>query len=254
MEIYAYNLNEEVVDFFNAKKLLVVSRALKSSRTGNWMMHRNKQPATKHFSNVTVMPVGIDSFQLLRNGKFPVAFIEATDQGGMWRLYNRANPEEATMISLLVEGDPDVDLYHANPAVRVTEEDGITTIENISLLNEVSYKEVKNNVDIQGIGCMWYMRNVKGLNYKQGGFIANGNKTDLNRGSGRLDFCKITERTDVPMTTDFVGNTDLNTFSADYVFTEEDKLDANKEYLSLIIYHGVKQTIYPLHMPITNIL
>jgi len=254
MDIYAYNLNDEVVDFFNAKQLIVVSRALKSSRTGNWGMHRNKQPATKHFSNVTVMPVGQDSFQLLRSGKFPVGYMEKTDQGGLWRLYNKPNPEDATMISLLVEGDATVDLYHANPAVRITEEDGITTVENISELNEMSYKDVKNNVDIQGIGCMWYMRNVKGLDYKQGGYIANGNKTDLNRGSGRLDFCKLTERTDVPETTDFEGNTDLNTFSTDYVYTEEDRLDSNREYLSLILYHGVKQTVSPLHIAITKIL
>jgi len=254
MDIYAYDLNKEVVDFFNAKKLLVVSRALKSSRSGKWIMHKNKQPATEYFDKMTVLPIDQDSFQLLRGGKYPTAYMERTDEGSAWRLYNRANPEDATMISILVEGDYEVDLYHANPGVRITEQNGVSTVENISILNEVSYKDVDNNVDIQGIGCMWFMRGVRGGKYRHGDYIACGNNIDSNRGSGRLDFCKITERTDVPMTTDFKGSTDLNTFSADYVFTEEDRLDSNREYLSLTLYHGVKQTVARFHIDINKIL
>ena len=149
----------------------------------------------------------------------------------------------------------DRDLYYANPGMRVTDQgNGISLIENISILNGVPYTEVQNNVDIQGIGCMWYMRRVEDLDYVQGGYIANGNKVDLNRGSGRVEFCKLTERTDVPIATDVKGDTDKFTETADYVYTEEDRLDPEKEYLALIIYHGVKATVSPLALPIETVL
>ena len=259
MEIYAYKLEDEVIDFFSADKLIMVSQAHKSSRTGKWYMHRNKTPGTKFFDKVTVNPISATQFELIRYNR-SYGLMELTDQGTTWRYYNNVDKSKSTICRLFVEGDPDVDLYHANPGVRLeSQETGnkgktLTTIHNITLLNGAPYQEMKNNVDVQGIGCMWYMRRARGLDYAQGGYIANGGVTDINRGSGRLDFCKITDDPSVPLTTDFKGNTDLKKFNTDFIFTEEDQLDPDKESLALIIYHGVKQTISPVVIPITTIL
>lgn len=261
MEIYAYKVFEDAKDLFNADKLIQVAAATKSSRTGNWYHHRNKTPGTSLFNRMEVFPLSATEFQLVRYGK-PRAFMETTDQGATWRYYNKPTREEATRIVLLVEGDPDVDLYHANPGVRIEQEQigtgkdvkTLATIHNISLINEKPWQEAKNNVDIQGIGCMWYMRRVHDLHYKQGGYIACGNKVDMNRGSGRVAWCKITDDPTVPLTTDFKSDAELNEFKTDYIYTEKDQLDPDKEYLSLILYHGVKQTLYPITIPMTTIL
>lgn len=264
MEYYAYTLYEDVKDFFNAEQLLIVAWANKSSITGNWNMHRNKTPATKYFHRANVLPISDTMFQLTRRsydrstGKIidkPYALMEKTEEGGAWRYYNKPTIEDATQRLVMVEGAFDRDLYYANPGMRITDQDnGISLIENITILNGVPYTEVQNNVDIQGIGCMWYMRGVEDLNYVQGGYIANGNTVDLNRGSGRLDFCKLTERTDVPISQDVKGDSDKYTEVADYVYTEEDRIDPEREYLSLTIYHGVKRTISPLTLPVETIL
>jgi len=264
MEYYAYTLYDEVQDFFNANKLIIVAWAWKSSRTGNWSTHRNKTPATSYFNRVGVLPISATMFHLTRKSydrtlkkvvDKPFALMEKIDEGGEWRYYNKPTIEESTQRLLMVEGDPNVDLYHANPAVRVTDQgNGISLIENISIINESPWEEAKRNVDIDSIGCMWYMRQIEDGNYHQGGYIANGNSIDLNRGSGRVGFCKLTERIDVPIAQDVEGDSDKFTETADYVYTEEDRLDPEKEYLTLTIYHGVKQTIRPLVLPVETVL
>lgn len=259
MEIYAYKLEQDVIDFFAADKLIMVSQARKSSRTGKWYIHRNKTPGTGYFNKLTVFPLSNTQYEVYKYNR-PYGLMERTDEGTAWRLYNNIDKSKATMVRLFVEGDPDVDLYHANPGVRIeTQETGtegktLATITNITQLNGAPYQEMKNNVDVQGIGCMWYMRRVSDLDYRQGGYIANGNVVNHNRGSGRLDFCKITDDESVPLTTDFKGNSDLGKFNTDYIFTEKDQLDSDREALALIIYHGVKQTISPIVVPITTIL
>ena len=264
MEYYAYTLYDEVQDFFNASKLIIVAWASKSSRTGKWNTNRNKTPATSYFNRVSVSPINETMFHLTHK-RFdrtlrkvvnkPFALMEKTDQGGEWRYYNKPTIEESTQRLLMVEGDPNVDLYHANPAVRVTDQgNGISLIENISIINESPWEEAKRNVDIDYIGCMWYMRQIEGGDYVQGGYIANGNFIDLNRGSGRVSFCKLTERTDVEICQDVKGDTDKFTETADYVYTEEDRLDPEKEYLTLTIYYGVKQAVSPLVLPVETVL
>jgi hypothetical protein len=259
MEIYAYKLEDDVIDFFSADKLIMVSQAWKSSRTGKWYIHRNKTPGTQFFNKVTVFPKSGTEFELHRYGR-PYGLMELTDQGTAWRFYNNVDKTKATMVRLFVEGDPDIDLYHANPGVRIETQETATrgktvsTIHNITILNGKPYSEMKNNVDVKGIGCMWYMRRVSDLNYRQGGYIANGNFADTNRGSGRLDWCKITDDPSVPLTTDFKGNTDLEGFNTDYIFTEKDQLDSDREALALTIFHGVKQKLSPIVIPITTIL
>jgi len=263
MEYYAYTLYDEVQDFFNANKLIIVAWAWKST-SGIWSTHRNKTPATSYFNRVGVSPISASMFHLTRKTydrtlrkvvDKPFALMEQIDQGGAWRYYNKPTIEESTQRLLMVEGDSNVDLYHANPAVRVTDQgNGISLIENISIINELPWEEAKRNVDVDSIGCMWYMRQIEDGNYQQGGYIANGNSIDLNRGSGRVGFCKLTERTDVEICQDVKGDTDKFTETADYVYTEEDRLDPDKEYLTLTIYHGVKQTLRPLVLPVETVL
>ena len=261
MEIYAYQLSQDVEDFFNASKLVQVSMAYKSRTTGKWTHHRNKIPATSLFNRVTVFPLSATEFHLYRYNK-PYALVESTDQGASWRHYNRPTKEESTIVRIFVEGDPGVDLFHVNPGVRIEQQiigDGketktLSTVHNISLVNGAPWQDVRPNVDIDSIGCMWFMRGIKGGTYAQGGYIANGNTIDLNRGSGRVAFCKLTDDPAIPLATDVKGNSDLELFNTDYIYSEEDQLDADREYLYLSLYYGVKKTISPLVIPITTIL
>lgn len=258
MDIYAYTLLAEVEDFFDASKLIQVAMAYKDSRSGKWYHHRNKRPATSLFNRATVVPVSATEFMLQRFRR-TFAIIEKTDDGASWRYYAGTSKESANQIILLVEGHPEVDLYHANPGMRVEQvklENGklLTTVHNISLINERPWQEAQKNVDIDSIGCMWYVRGAQGLHHRQGGYIANGNIVDLNRGSGRVEFCKVTNDPDLPSTTDFKGTSDLGKLNADYVWSEADQLDSDREFLSLTLYHGVKQTITPFALPLTTLL
>lgn len=257
---YAYNLSDEVKSLFKADKLIQVAMANKSAANGKWYHHRNKTPGTWLFHNVTVNPLSDTLFELKRNN-VTIAVLEKSNQGVEWRHYTGRSKESATSIRVLVEGDPNVDLFYANPGVEIITETKETnaglvataTIKNITILNGIPWQEIKNNVDIQGIGVNWFLRNVSDLDYIQGGFIANGNVTDLNRGSGRRSFCKISTDPDIPRTTDFKTDSELHDYKADYVLSPRDLMSNHREVLSMTIYHGLKQTIFPLTLPINSI-
>lgn len=258
---YAYNLSQEVKDFFNADRLVQVALASRSARDGKWYHHRNKTPGTILFHNVTVFPVSEHLFELKSRNR-TVAVMEKTGQGAEWRHYTGPSIASARVIRLLVEGNSEVDLFYANPGIEVINETKRTenglvstsTVKNITILNGLPWQEVENNLDIQGIGVNWFVRGVDNLTYRQGGFIANGNIVDLNRGSGRKEFCKISTDPNIPLTTDFKTDSEISEYKADYILREQDILDPDVEALSMTVYHGLKQTISPITIPLNSIL
>ncbi len=249
MTVYqAYNLDQSVIDLFGADYLVVVASLL--SVVDDQILHRNKMPATELFSDVLPTPYG-NGYHLVKKG-VPVAYVEEGN-GSKYRYYNAPEKEDANMVLLLEKGDIDVDLCYFNPKVEVTSKNGVLTIFNETVLNHVRWREVQNNIDIQGFGLMWVVTNVKGTDFKGHEYIGCGNHYDFNRGSGRKHFCKITKNPTAPKTVDFIGTTDLENDSADYIYPAVEILDPNVETLNLKVYHGLKATEKPFIIPLKTL-
>jgi len=240
------------IESLGLSKQVVVATYEKAS-TGT-VFHRNKRPSNFLWDNITIDSTTSTSIVLLNTKTSEKTLLESsTTDGSDWRHYNNVDKTKATIISLLVTGDEN-DMYECNPSLDITVVDGIAQIKNVTTINGKPWQHANRSTDdIQGLGCMWMVSNASDPNYLGMLFIACGNKFDFNRGSGRLDFCKITKRTDVPLETVITG-ADINKLTTDYIYKAGDIADPDTESIIFSLYHGVKAVQSAISVPLNSFL
>lgn len=246
MKIFLYNLSPEVIATFGADRLMSVATLMKTSAGS--IVDTNILSGASLFNNKGFTPA--NGGYILLDGKTQVAFIEPTDQGCKYRWYNNPDKTKATMTRLLVDGDPEFDLYNANPAVDITAQDGIVKISNITELNNMSWDLTATNRTLKIKGFRWAISGLTGATYGTLEYI--GQAKGFNQlGGGRRGFVQITKRTDLPMSTDFVGNSQPN--AVDFVYNQSEINDPNMEFLSLQFVYQVKNESEVLRIPLSTI-
>jgi hypothetical protein len=226
----------EVVSALGLNNCISVMTQLRSAQ--GVVVHRNKRPAQDLFNNAISVTQNGASFEVTRadGSKFLVEYCE----GAKYRVYDTLDKSKSTKIEILVEGAAD-EFYHLIPRLEVELNlDGQTaTVRNASIINGKPWQEFQfNNRDIESLGCMWMVNNVIGGDYGSSDYITNGTVYDFNRGSGRMDYAIISK---------------VTTTGMDYLWSAQDQSDADTETLSLTIYTGVKETQFPIIVPLKDL-
>jgi hypothetical protein len=230
-----YNVGQSITDN-GLEKLVVVATYMKSPQ-GN-VFHRNKRPSTGLWHDMTATKK--ENGEIVLQSKTSSALlVPSKSEGSTYRYYNNADKAKANTMLLLVTASEEHDFYYFNPILRTEKENGVVTVYNDSIINLKPWQEAKDNRDIQGLGCMWYVTNTIDKNYLNNDMIIGaGNTFDFNRGSGRLSYVTLSKSSLVPV---------------DYVYKQQDIDDANVEQLQFKLYHGVKATQPAISVPLKDI-
>jgi hypothetical protein len=234
MKFQAVNLNEQVVTKFGLDNCVAVATRLVSPQ--GVMMHRNKRPAQDLFNDIDGFEESGQGYVLTKKS-VPVAYIEP-GVGAKYRHFNDPVKEKATVCTVLTEGAKD-ELYFANTIVNVTTIDGVATIVNDTVLNGIHWSLANNITDVHTKGCMWMINGVQFGKQGTYEYITNGNVFNFNTGSGRLGYAVVSK---APVT------------EGDYNWSLADQKDSDDEFLSLVFYVGVKDTLAPCFVPLKQIL
>jgi len=250
-----YKIDSKVVTLFNPLSLMSVV-TLYNLPTGKFIM-TNIKTGGDLFNGLTAVESNgghvLTSGHVLADAEGNnVAFVKSSSgKGSKFIFYNAPDPNEATMIHLLVTGDPNHDYYSGNISVSVEKVGDNYLIKNESKLNNLSYQTVKLNKMIKARNKVrWVLSKVDG----GVAYIASSSLGYSQLGGCRPDYVKLTTKGGTVISTDKTGNSQINDTSADYIIKASDLADIDVEELSLTHVRFAKNETTPLRIPVAQIL
>lgn len=231
MRFIANEYNEDVIATFNPTGLVIAATLLKTS--GGPVVTPDSLPAGLLFDKTTASEDNDGNWVIFRN-RAPVAFVEHSDtQGSKWRYYNHADKTKATIIYLLVDGDPQHDLCEVNLIVDVVKlENGIFQILNSSIVNGNHYSFFTPNQTAQRIGFQYTLNNLQDVDSYSGLTYLPAGGRSFNQAGSQRDYINLTTDPSIPISTDKEGNSQMATH-ADYCIKQADLDDANVELFGI---------------------
>ena len=226
MRFIANEYNEDVIEAFDPTKLVIAATLLKTN--GGNVVTPDSLPAGLLFDKTTVRQEGTG--YILTRDKKDIAYIESSEgQGSKWRYYNNADKTKATMIYLLVTGDPEHDLCEVNLILDVVElENGIIHIANSTIVNDNDWTLFQPNQTAQRIGFQYTINNLQEADSYSGLMYLPAGGRNFNQAGTRRGYINLTTDPNIPISTDKDGNSQIDTH-ADYCIKQSDLDDANIE-------------------------
>lgn len=222
----------EVVDLFNPESLVIALSALNPNRLDKLIPAQERLPGGHLFSDCDIVEEN-GVFHILKGG-IPVAMVEkATEsQNGKWRYYNNVDKTKANVCYVLTTGDPNVEMVSLNLIVDVAFANGITTIENNSLINGKHWKEAQPNRTASAFGFWATVNNLQDPRSISGLIYLPAGDGNIIQTGTRRDYYNLTKNPAIPISTDKIGISQADTH-ADYRISAADLADANVEYFGL---------------------
>jgi len=217
------------------------------------ILSRDLMPANVLFHNIrlTVAPNqgahGNITYQGNLYGK-PKFHIALNEYGyWKWTSLDSAIPYEM----LLVGSNETSDLYGFYPKITAVllDEDRIALSGSSSQLSGMPIYNVPENINkIPFIRQDWFLSNVDDLHTKNGGYLAS---TGYNQSGSSLITVLIGIQTE-----NNIEDLELKKSKGDihYIYRIKDQLDPDKERITLLFYYGVKQTLSPMFVNMSNII
>ena len=226
MRFISNEYNEDVIEAFDPTKLVIAATLLKTN--GGNVVTPDSLPAGLLFDKTTVRQEGTG--YILTRDKKDIAYIESSEgQGSKWRYYNNADKTKATMIYLLVTGDPEHDLCEVNLILDVVElENGIIHIANSTIVNDNDWTLFQPNQTAQRIGFQYTINNLQEADSYSGLMYLPAGGRNFNQAGTRRGYINLTTDPNIPISTDKDGNSQIDTH-ADYCIKQSDLDDANIE-------------------------
>ena len=227
MRFIANEYNEDVISTFDPTKLVIAATLLKTN--GGNVVTPDSLPAGLLFDKTTIRTATTNGFVLTRDKK-DIAFIESSEgQGSKWRYYNNADKTKATMIYLLVTGDPEHDLCEVNLIIDVTKFlNGIVTLRNYTIVNGQDWMDFEPNQTAQRIGFQYTLNNLQEADSYSGLMYLPAGGRNFNQAGSQRAYINLTTDPTVPISTDKEGASQADTH-ADYCIKQSDLDDANIE-------------------------
>lgn len=226
MRFIANEYNEDVIAAFDPTKLVIAATLLKTN--GGPVVTPDSLPAGLLFDKVKMVAI-VGGFILSRDKK-DIAYIESSEgQGSKWRYYNNADKTKATMIYLLVTGDPEHDLCEVNLIIDVVKlQNGIIHIANSTIVNDNDWTLFQPNQTAQRIGFQYTLNNLQEPDSYSGLMYLPAGGRNFNQAGTRRGYINLTTDPSIPISTDKDGNSQIDTH-ADYCIKQSDLDDANIE-------------------------
>jgi hypothetical protein len=226
MRFIANEYSEDVIEAFDPTKLVIAATLLKTS--GGNVVTPDSLPAGLLFDKTTVRAEG-NGFILTRDKK-DIAYIESSEgQGSKWRYYNNADKTKATMIYLLVTGDPEHDLCEVNLIIDVVKlPNGIVKLINNTIVNGQDWQAFQPNQTAQRIGFQYTLNNLQEADSYSGLMYLPAGGRNFNQAGSQRDYINLTTDPNIPISTDKDGYSQSDTH-ADYCIKQADLDDANIE-------------------------
>jgi len=226
MRFIANEYTDAVTEAFDPTKLVIAATLLKTN--GGNVVTPDSLPAGLLFDKTTVRQEGTG--YILTRDKKDIAYIESSEgQGSKWRYYNHSDKTKATMIYLLVTGDPEHDLCEVNLIIDVEKQgNGIVTLVNNTVVNGNRWTAFKPNQTAQRIGFQYTLNNLQEVDSYSGLMYLPAGGRNFNQAGSQRDYINLTTDPSIPISTDKDGHSQVVTH-ADYCIKQSDLDDANIE-------------------------
>lgn len=226
MRFIANEYTDAVIEAFDPTKLVIAATLLKTN--GGNVVTPDSLPAGLLFDKTIVRAEG-NGFILTRDKK-DIAYIESSEgQGSKWRYYNHPDKTKATMIYLLVTGDPEHDLCEVNLIIDVQKlPNGIVHIINNTIVNQEGWSNFQPNQTAQRIGFQYTLNNLQEADSYSGLMYLPAGGRNFNQAGSQRWYINLTTDPNIPISTDKEGNSQIATH-ADYCIKQADLDDANIE-------------------------
>lgn len=231
-EFYLYEIFPEVEEQLEVSQLLCVATLTKVN--GKNILDTNEQPALELFNEKGIEVTS--NGWVIMNGRTPIGFLEATNQGCDYRYYNHSDKSKATVIKCLVFADSSVDGI-VNPGLKVENVDGLVTCTNITQINGQHWNEVSPNRTIRMKGFHFVVTRVSDGNFGSVKYLLENNGYNQ-LGASRNAFVKISK----------TPNSE-----ADYVWSTKDQTDQDEEVLAFNFISAIKNESSYLRIPFTEL-
>jgi hypothetical protein len=233
MRFIANEYTDAVTEAFDPTKLVIAATLLKTN--GGNVVTPDSLPAGLLFDKTTVRQEGTG--YILTRDKKDIAYIESSEgQGSKWRYYNHSDKTKATMIYLLVTGDPEHDLCEVNLIVDVVKgvntvvilPDGLIQFVNNTTINGRHWTDFQPNKTAQRVGFQYTLNNIQEPDSYSGLIYLPAGGRNFNQAGTQREYVNITTNPNTPISTDRESSTQFYTH-ADYCIKQSDLDDANIE-------------------------
>lgn len=252
--IFLYNVPQALEQLLGASRLMSVATLMRPVGKTPYFSDTNTFPGASLFNGKTVVEAPSGWTIKDETGK-AVAFLEKCDgtvAGCEFRWYNNPDRTKATMVRLLVYGDPEIDLIVANPGIEVEKRDGgIVCLKNVTTTNGIPWNEAPG---YREAGLHGFHFAVSGVNDGRFGslrYLLEGNGYNQ-FGASRKTYVKISNAP-AALTKDLTGDTQIADNSVDYVLSVTDQQDPNVEYFNIQHIAAVKNESEVLRIPIAEL-